>query len=622
MNQSDIVFKIKEAVDIVSLMEQNGLPLSKVGGRYRGLCPFHGEKTPSFYVFPETHSYHCFGCKESGDVIDYLKFKENLSFPEALEKAARFAGLEHLLEKKNYSGDHSKNQRLYHVMELAAQFFKHILSHPERGKKGREFLAKRNIEDVADIFSLGFAPAGWEELKNFLHQKRVSTEEAFECGLLNESNKKANRFYDTYRERVIFPIQNSRKQIVAFGGRIITDDKTAKYINTKSTPIYKKGELLYGLPLAKEEIRKQDFVYIVEGYLDQISLFKNGIKNCVACLGTALTSQALSSLKPLSKKIYLLFDGDQAGLKATENSLTALLQGGFDAHVIRLPDGMDPDDYIKEHGKDALDVLRNSATPIFSFILKLHMNAAGMSTRARADIIHDFIPILKSIKDSVFQQLLVQEFCEHMDFEVDVIRRELNRSPRSVPKLESDSVQTMPSVTQKAMVPNTPFHDICAIMYLMPSEGISLFKEFNLEEVIQNCPSRELKTLGGLLLEKSQLGIAGIQITQDELNFYGFTDELIDLLTGRMRKLYGNNFAELKKQLHVIVLSMEIKAIDLRKNQLISDFRDIDRGRRTFLTDSHKQVEQGKLQEELTKITQLKTSIEKQINAVKRVKTD
>lgn len=340
MDIEELKRKVKDSADIVEIASRY-TTLKKSGKHYKGLCPFHQEKTPSFYVDPEKKLYHCFGCGAGGDVIKLVMELEGVSFIEALKSLARHYGIPFSLSKKS-----SKNEDLlYAIMEEANKLY-----HRELWKKGRgyAYMKKRKIsEDVAKELSLGYAPDSWDFILKSLSGK-FSQNDLERAGLI--IRKEDGGYYDRFRDRLIFPIYAEYGRVVGFGGRAINPDIEAKYINSPETLIYKKGKTLYGLNWTKNEIRKTGKAIIVEGYMDFLTLYSAGIKNVVASLGTSLTEEQAVLLSRFASEVYISYDNDEAGKKSTVRSIPILFSKGLSVNVINLENAKDPDEYVEKFG--------------------------------------------------------------------------------------------------------------------------------------------------------------------------------------------------------------------------------------------------------------------------------
>ena len=358
--------------DIVSVVSSY-VELRPKGRRLWGLCPLHGEKTPSFSVSPDKQMFYCFGCHAGGTVIQFIMQMERLSFVEAVKLLANRAGME-LPENADDTAmqrERAYKERLYAACKAAARFYMETLLGPD-GAPGRAYLAGRGLtSESVKRFGIGYAPAAWDALKNHLLAAGFTQQELLDAGLLVHNTEK-NSVYDAYRNRVIFPIIGAAGRVLGFGARVLNDDKP-KYINTGDTPIYNKRNTLYGLYLQKGR-RCADLV-MVEGYTDVIGLFEAGITNAVASLGTALTVQQARLLKRYTQLVYIAYDGDAAGQNATIRGLDILSHEGIDVRVIVFPDAQDPDEFIRTHGREAFDALKDHALSLNAF--KLESMARG-----------------------------------------------------------------------------------------------------------------------------------------------------------------------------------------------------------------------------------------------------
>jgi len=365
MASDDTVREIKARVDIVAEVGTY-VHLQRKGNTFWGLCPFHEEKTPSFSVDPARGFYYCFGCQRGGDVIKFVQNMEHLSFKETLLFLAKKYNIpvtfSRSRQESSLAGD------LYALNEAAMQvFYRNLISSPE-GKQGLAYLEKREISrDTVDTFSLGFALDSWDNLYHQM-ERRFSQEVLRASGLFRANPR--GFLYDAYRKRVVFPIKDLHGRVVAFGGRIIeAAESTPKYINSPTTPVYKKGNLVYGLGLARKHINKRSGVVLVEGYMDMIRLFQAGIRNTVASLGTALTAGQINTLKRYTRLFYLAFDSDDAGLQSARNNFVALVEADTTPYHVPLAGCKDPDAFIARHGAEAFSAILEKAPPLAELVL-------------------------------------------------------------------------------------------------------------------------------------------------------------------------------------------------------------------------------------------------------------
>jgi len=402
LNTSDIVDVISESVI-----------LKKAGTNYFGLCPFHSEKTPSFSVNPGKQIFHCFGCSAGGNVLSYLIKYHGISFPEAVKMAARKYNIE--IDNSTVNPSVKKEleikEGLFRINQTVMGYYHDFLKKSQQAESARNYLNKRRIsEDIIQEFKLGFSPESWDTIVRFFKKNKVSNKNATQSGLVLERKQKQG-LYDRFRNRIIFPIFDINMQVAGFGGRVM-DDSMPKYLNSPETPVYFKGRILYGLHMAKQFCRQQGFVYIVEGYFDFLSLYQQGIKNVVASLGTALTSDHVRVLKGYATKMVLVFDSDTAGISAAKRSIKIFLQEGVDIRILVLPDGNDPDSYVVTHGREAFIELASNAKTVMQFLLKVSIDTHGFSVEGRIKILEDMKQHLILIQDSALRSLHVKDLAE------------------------------------------------------------------------------------------------------------------------------------------------------------------------------------------------------------------
>ncbi|MEW8992852.1 DNA primase [Clostridium sp.] len=366
MFSEELIQKIKEENDIVDIVSEV-VTLKKTGKNYLGRCPFHSEKTPSFTVSSEKQIYKCFGCGEAGNVISFVMKTRNMAFPDAVKFLGEKVGI--VVDDTNSPGKSSaaneKYQRMYDINIQAGRYY---YTNLKRYKAPYEYLKGRGITDeTIKKFGIGFALDNWQGIRSYLKQRGFSEEEILELGLTTK-NEKGN-IYDRFRNRIIFPVFNVSGRVIGFGGRVL-DDSKPKYLNSPETPIFHKGTNLYGLNLAIKNNSART-VIMVEGYMDVISLFQQGVTNVVATLGTALTEGQCKLLKRYIDTVIVSFDSDAAGQNATIRGLEILQKSGFNLKILRIPSGKDPDEFIRVYGKEKFLKLVDGALPLIDFKLKM-----------------------------------------------------------------------------------------------------------------------------------------------------------------------------------------------------------------------------------------------------------
>ncbi|MBD3305811.1 DNA primase, partial [candidate division KSB3 bacterium] len=361
----ELIDEIRHHTDIVSVVSEY-VALTKTGKNYKGLCPFHTEKTPSFVVNPAKQIFHCYGCGAGGNVFTFLMRHENYTFPEAVELLAKRSGIPLPSRQKTPQTPQARRtQLLYQVHQEAAQYFVQQLSSAQ-GQQTREYLKNRGITDtIIQKFSLGYALPGWDDLLKTLRAK-YPVDLLLESGLIVKKQRGVGH-YDRFRDRLIIPIHDARGRVVAFGGRIMGDGEP-KYLNSPEHPVFRKGHLLYGLHQAKDAIRRAGSILIVEGYFDMIIPFSSGIEHIVATMGTALTEHHLRHIQRYTKKVVLIFDADPAGINAVQRTLDLFFRFGFDVRAAVLPEGDDPDSAVRKKGAEAFCTSIEQAPSLLDFI--------------------------------------------------------------------------------------------------------------------------------------------------------------------------------------------------------------------------------------------------------------
>lgn len=423
---------IKRAADIAELIGQY-VQLKKAGQNLLGLCPFHSEKTPSFTVSPSKQMFHCFGCKVGGDIFRFWMEYHKVSFPQAMRDLADKYQIT-LPERKLTPAQKQKmdlREILVKINESAVEYFHHMLLKSTKGRSGREYLDSRSVSQAEiEAFQIGYASGEWDGLTNFLAKKRVDMGKAVQVGLVIP--KKNGGYYDRFRGRVIFPIYDLRKQLVGFGGRVL-DESLPKYLNTPETPIFHKGELLYGIQAAYQPIRESGRVVIVEGYTDVLALYKHGFKEAVATLGTALTKDHIRNLKGYTREAIVVFDSDAAGKGAAIKSLPLFQNEGLSARIMVLPEGDDPDSFINQKGLDEFLKRLDTAMPIFDFYLDLKLSQIKQGVEGQVEFLKEILPVLSEINGSSHRALYTQRLSEKSGINESVIVTELEALQASRP---------------------------------------------------------------------------------------------------------------------------------------------------------------------------------------------
>lgn len=488
-----VVDEIKQRLDIVDVIGTY-VPLKKAGANYKGLCPFHSEKTPSFIVFPESQRWHCFGaCSTGGDIFSFIMRRENMDFAEALRLLADRAGVE--LEPVSASARQQRDalDRLREINAMAAEYYQHVLLATPEGAPGRDYFARRMVnEQSISAFQLGYAPDDWHRLENHLLNRGVSRQEAIEAGLLSTSE--SGNVYDRFRGRVLFPIRDAQGRIIGFGGRVL-DDSEPKYLNTPQTPLFDKGSVLYGIDLARPSIRETGTAIIVEGYMDVIIPHQCGVTNVVACMGTALSEAHIDVLKRITRTLILALDPDEAGIRAAEKGVQTAQEAlgrqvvpvpgargliryekrlEAEIRILMLPDGLDPDELIL-HDRQRWDRLVNSALPVVDFHFQLAKREIDASTaKGKAQAAERLLPIIAALDNPVERAHHLQRLARWIRVDerelmpqLDLLRSGGQRRARPRrPNAPPDARQAAPTPLRVAAQNNVSLEERCLMLML------------------------------------------------------------------------------------------------------------------------------------------------------------
>jgi len=485
-----VVDEVKQRTDIVDVVSQY-TKLTKAGRTFRALCPFHSEKNPSFFVYPEQQSWHCFGaCNTGGDVFSFIMKKQSIDFGEALRQLAQRAGVT-IPSRFEPGTEGEERQKLYQINEAAALYFHNLLLNSPAGEKTRGYLKERGFstKTIAD-FQLGFSLDSWEALKQHLINIGYSESELLTAGLIIEAE--SGKTHDRFRGKLMFPIFDVRGRITGFGARVL-DDSLPKYINSPQTPLFDKSSTLYGINLAKDAIRQQNLAIIVEGYMDVITAHQNGFTNVVASMGTAITEKQvsilISILKRLTKNIALALDADAAGEEAMlrcvgyENTLDA------EVKVIILPRGKDPDDVIKEDAK-AWQKLLEEALPIVDYTFNMVTAGLDLTTAKDKSLAADkLLPIVAEIKDPIRQAHYLQKLAQLIKVSERSIEAALARiRPKQGSRREEPKQEV---ATHLQPLSSSPVEEYCLALLLQHPELKASAQELS-SEYFENSENREI----------------------------------------------------------------------------------------------------------------------------------
>jgi len=560
----DTVQLIKDAVDIAEIIGEH-VSLKRAGTNLKGLCPFHSEKTPSFTVNPDRKTYHCFGCGEGGDVFSFMMNFHRLSFVEALKELARKYQIP-LPEKPLNPQELEKAQKreaLQSANEKAAELFHQLLLSDPTAQKAREYLGKRGIpEEITTEFRLGFAPDSWNFLVNTLPKQNITIEAAKEAGLIVPREKSG--FYDRFRNRVMFPIIGLTGRVVAFGGRIL-DDGQPKYMNSPESPVFDKSRTLFGLYQNREYIRQAKNCLVVEGNFDLLSLAVHGVRNVVAPLGTALTQAHVRSLKGYTDEVILLFDGDQAGLKAAMRSVPLFLSEQVTARIAVLPEAHDPDTFVREFGREGLHTHLKNAMPLPEFVFDKLVAQHGSSVAGKAKIVAELQELIKAIGDQHLQRTL---FVSHFAKRLDLTPQQLLAG---VILPQSTTTQAAKPIAQGKGEAQLPMKQRQLLEFLVAyPEYLPAFLEAGLEEIIMN-----------------QFGLAILHLLKRQPDLAGGPEQLLELATGPERAFISrllistpSHAEEMREQMAREMLRwLSSTSLKAKKERLMKQIREAQHAR-------------------------------------------
>jgi len=559
--------EIRSRANIVDIISEY-VTFKKAGKNYLALCPFHSEKTPSFHVNEEKQIFYCFGCQKGGDVITFLREINNLSFVEAVSQLAHRYGLS-LPPPSSYRKEKATDQETFlEINEKAMHFFHHVLMQRPEGEVGRKYLKKRGIDQkIWETFKLGYALETWDGLATFLNKSKIPLPLAKRLGLIAPREK--GGFFDCFRGRIIFPIFNLNGMIIGFGGRAI-EGGTPKYLNSSDSMIYKKSSSLFGLPITRNPIAKEDQVLIVEGYFDLLSLFQAGICSVVSPLGTALTRGHIQTLKRFASRFYVVFDADEAGDKAALRSLEMFLNEGLSPRVVILPSGSDPDEFIQQNGAENFRKKMESAPLLIEHFIERAIEKKNVSLpEGKVEVIKEVMPIIAYIREPIIQDEYIRKLSERLGVREDRIRslgvspvshhaKELSSPPVEETRLEEflltlmlQKPELIPTVDTVKVVEDIDSHLLQEIaktvIFLYHKDG----------EV-------ELTTLIDQLGEEK--GKLTMRLSLKEENFANIADSLKDCIL----QIKRNKFKKMKTQLTIKIK----KAQDSRDEAEIRDLNE------------------------------------------------
>jgi len=496
-NNDRVVDEVRMASDIVEIISQY-VPLKKSGSNFKGLCPFHQEKSPSFMVHPAKQIFHCFGCAVGGDVFSFLMKHDNMNFPEALEALAERAHIR-LPERvgRRDGGAAAENDQFYEIHALAQDYYHAKLLNASAGKVARDYIYQRGLgQPVVEEFKLGWAGEEWQGLFDFLSRKGFSEKVLLAAGVVKKSS--GGRTYDLFRGRIIFPILNLQGKVIGFGGRTMVSEGGPKYLNSPESPVFQKRRELFGLYYAKKFIDSAvPRLLVVEGYMDFLALYAAGFKNTVATLGTALTSQHVQVMKRFAEEAVVIYDGDKAGQAASLKGLEVFLEGGMNVRLVRMPDGYDPDDWIKQKGSESFQALIDKALDFFDF--KMDIALAQHNVRDSLGVVkitNDFLDTLAKVSSPILAGHYLSRLSAMVKIDETSLRTELSkrRGQNAARDISGESPRRGPAPAVTAPRPaELPKAELELIVLMMEDRNIRLraAKDFT-ESDFKNTSLRQI----------------------------------------------------------------------------------------------------------------------------------
>lgn len=471
----ELIDQVRHAADIVQVVQEY-VPLRRAGTTYKGLCPFHGERTPSFTVNRDKGFFHCFGCGQGGDVFKFVELQEGVGFQDAVKRVAARCGmaLPEVPASPEAHAEEAEREALLKAHELARAFYAAQLATPAAAA-ARDLLSKRDVRpEAVETFGIGYAPASRDLLVRHLKQQGFSPAQLVRGGLAMQRDD--GSVVDRFRQRLLFPIHREGGSVVAFGGRAMAEDQVPKYLNSPETPLYTKGKVLYGLHLSKHAIRKAGSVVMMEGYFDVLQAWQGGVTHTVASSGTALTQAQAQTLRRFASKVILSFDADGAGQSAAAKSGDLLVAEGFQVSVALLPDGEDPDTFVRRHGGDAYREKVEQARPYLDFVLD---RAAGRHNvkdpTGRVAFLNEMLGVAARIPEALARDQFADRLAIRAHVAEDTIRQEIRKAAVT-------RQATLPDTARRASVPGVTWAERELIVGVMTTPGDAVLAMDALEE--------------------------------------------------------------------------------------------------------------------------------------------
>ncbi len=588
MTGSGIATLVKQAVDIVEVIGR-AVHLRRSGNRHIGLCPFHQEKTPSFQVDADNQLYYCFGCGTGGDVLSFVMKHQNLTFTDAVKYLSDRYNIQlpqndHAVHDDLLLASQQELRRILAAVECSADFFYRQLHVSQEGRAAREYIAGRGLpEEVVESQKLGYAPRGGNGLFEHLKKSGIEPALAVKAGLLIQSSNDSSKFFDRFRNRLIFPIRDERDTIVAFGGRILSQDEKnePKYLNSPETPVYHKGRMLYQYAVARQACRKVRQALLVEGYMDLLAFHAKGFHRVAATLGTALTSQQVQLLSRMCDEVVLAYDGDDAGERAMLRALPLFLSEELSVSCIRFPQGLDPDDYLKKFGLAELERLIDHREELGTYTVRKAVSTWDGSSAGRAKIFSELQPIFQNVRQPLLKSEYLRIIADRFSITEKVAEAQLLHEKRGRPG--SGRTHSVSVNSRKPPEINSPEEGIVRIMIKYPdlvecvreSDALGCFEE------------SKLAAMAGLLC---QAGFCSVEeSSQSSLDDLLRESDLHELYARYVMEAYELEEPEIQLRDWLGALLKRVEK--MRKNELKQSLLEAERkGDRDQITDILKEI--------------------------------
>jgi DNA primase len=578
-----IIEEIKERFNIVNLIETY-VSLKRSGRGYVGLCPFHNEKTPSFQVSEEKGIFHCFGCGTGGDIFGFMMRYNNFTFPEAVVELAKRAGL--TIEKDSlHPQKKSRKDTLFKLNMVASKFYHTMMVQGNEGRSAAAYLQERGIPlEIAKEFQLGYAPREWDTLVKYLSAKRAPLDIAQEVGLII-GKKSKDGYYDRFRDRIIFPIRDVDGRVLGFGGRTLAKEEP-KYMNSPESEIYRKRNILYGLDKARDSIRKERQVIVVEGYMDLLSLYVAGIRNVVASLGTALTRDQVTLLRRYTDRVVVVFDGDESGIRAALRVLEVFLEESLSPLMVVLPEGDDPDLFISKGKRDEFLKLIAGADSLLDFFVERILTSFRRKEISRTKTVESVIEVISKVKNPIEKSHYIRRIAENLGIRENEFLSLIGRMEKA--RMDTRVELKKTSEAQEKL--------LLKILLKFPSYSRYL-KE---KDIIHFIPDGEIKTILEEIILNGFNDISSLLLSFDNASAQEIiseaifsSDEILDEATGWkmlkdcIRKL---RLKTLEDQLSLLRLQVDRARREKNNNleeKLIREYRDLTEQEKSIKGETH-----------------------------------